>query len=263
MSEFLLYHARSSGTGPEMARVLGIEGGTELYERVDILIRWGSQAQVRYKPGLVVNSKNAIAKASNKMVALKELGDKGVLVPDHGDIEGGRYHFGVSDAPLVGRPIQHHGGNGFQLCLNAGDVERAIENGAEYFMKYVPNNEEWRAHIVGEELIMAQLKCAGEGGVGNMYCRNTQHGWVLNRRSSPPDWVKNVGVSAIKALGLDFGAVDMCRGNDSRMYVFEVNTAPGLEGDKLAVYARAIARMVGLEVGEEVEEEVEEEEEEV
>jgi glutathione synthase/RimK-type ligase-like ATP-grasp enzyme len=42
-------------------------------------------------------------------------------------------------------------------------------------------------------------------------------------------------------MGLDFGAVDIGhRLIDNQFFVFEVNTAPGLEGTTLDKYAKAI-----------------------
>jgi len=249
MSVFLLYHGLTSSTGRELARAMGVESGEVCRNRIETLIRWGSRGAVGYRPtGGVINSRAAIQKASDKRAALEFMRGAGVNVPKGMCIDDARYRwFQWNTGPLVGRPIQHQGGSGFHLCLNSADVVRAVNNGAEYFTEYVPNGEEWRAHIVGGQMVMAQLKCA-EPVVSNEYCRNRENGWALNRRPAP-GWVESIGVQAIRALGLDFGAVDMCKGNNGQSYVLEVNSAPGLEGDKLMVYARALAGMVGVEIG--------------
>ena len=53
--------------------------------------------------------------------------------------------------------------------------------------------------------------------------------------------------AAIKALGLDFGAVDIIYNEaEDQHYVLEVNTAPGLEGTTLQKYTEAILEMSSL-----------------
>jgi len=47
-------------------------------------------------------------------------------------------------------------------------------------------------------------------------------------------------VSAVAALGLDFGAVDVMTDNEGRHYILEVNTAPGLEASTLTRYTEAL-----------------------
>ena len=46
---------------------------------------------------------------------------------------------------------------------------------------------------------------------------------------------------SVNLLGLDFGAVDIGhRLQDNKFFVFEINTAPGIEGSTLDKYAKAI-----------------------
>lgn len=58
--------------------------------------------------------------------------------------------------------------------------------------------------------------------------------------------LRKAAAKAIDALGLDFGAVDLgVRERDGGIMVLEVNSAPGLEGHTLEVYAREIKRIAG------------------
>ena len=47
-------------------------------------------------------------------------------------------------------------------------------------------------------------------------------------------------IRATRALGLNFGAVDIIRDINNNSFVLEVNTAPGLEGLTLINYTNAI-----------------------
>ena len=72
--------------------------------------------------------------------------------------------------------------------------------------------------------------------------RNHENGWVYCRDDlDVPASVFSDATSAVAALGLDFGAVDIIwNQNQARSYVLEVNTAPGLEGTTLTKYVEAI-----------------------
>ena len=60
-----------------------------------------------------------------------------------------------------------------------------------------------------------------------------------------PDPVRDtIAVNAVKALGLDFGAVDIIYNEkENQYYVLEVNTAPGLEGTTLIKYAERFSKL--------------------
>ena len=53
-----------------------------------------------------------------------------------------------------------------------------------------------------------------------------------------------MGIDAVSALGLDFGAVDIIEDADGKLYVLEVNTAPGLEGQTLTLMAEALKELI-------------------
>lgn len=54
--------------------------------------------------------------------------------------------------------------------------------------------------------------------------------------------LRNLAHSAVAALGLDFGAVDLALRPDGTMFVLEVNRAPGIEAGTIDAYARGINR---------------------
>jgi glutathione synthase/RimK-type ligase-like ATP-grasp enzyme len=78
--------------------------------------------------------------------------------------------------------------------------------------------------------------------------RNAANGWVFAvndvRFTSPEieEKVRSYSVAAVKALGLDFGAVDIIvNKKGTEAYVLEVNTAPGIESPTvLAAYVEYI-----------------------
>jgi D-alanine-D-alanine ligase-like ATP-grasp enzyme len=77
--------------------------------------------------------------------------------------------------------------------------------------------------------------------------RNHDNGFIFVRNDvKAPSSVEEQAVRAIKALGLDFGAVDIIwNDKQQKAYVLEVNTAPGLEGSTVDDYARGFRNLIG------------------
>jgi D-alanine-D-alanine ligase-like ATP-grasp enzyme len=61
----------------------------------------------------------------------------------------------------------------------------------------------------------------------------------------PPEDITRAAVEAVRILGLHFGAVDIgWNEREKRATIYEVNTAPGLEGSTLHDYVGAIRKFV-------------------
>ena len=84
--------------------------------------------------------------------------------------------------------------------------------------------------------LMSLISLGGSG------IRNHANGWVYTRAEIlPSEELLSSSIEAVKLLGLNFGAVDIGhRLIDNKLFVFEVNTAPGLEGTTLDKYSKAI-----------------------
>lgn len=102
---------------------------------------------------------------------------------------------------------------------------------------------EYRIHLGnnGDYLIdsvMKKKKSGHEGGIRGI--RNHSNGWIYAREGVVvPPKVMEASIKAIKALDLDFGAVDVgYNANEDKAYVYEVNTAPGLVGTTLEHYTK-------------------------
>jgi hypothetical protein len=76
--------------------------------------------------------------------------------------------------------------------------------------------------------------------------RSNTRGWkfsVLNKSKLAKALV-DVSVTAVAAIGLDFGAVDVCSDHDGNYYVLEVNTGPGLKESSLEAYVAAFKKKI-------------------
>jgi hypothetical protein len=88
------------------------------------------------------------------------------------------------------------------------------------------------------QVLKRQAKNAIAGGP-NMVLRSNRLGWKFSIVKKYDDSLASLAVEAVKALGLDFGAVDCCINTDGNPYVFEVNSGPGLEGTSFDKYIEA------------------------
>lgn len=106
------------------------------------------------------------------------------------------------------------------------------------YTKGLDSWDECRIHIDKNGTIIDwQRKLRRNGAESPNTIRNHENEYVFCRNVEPPPEVAfEVARDAVKALGLDFGAVDVAFFLTGGAKVFEVNSAPGLEGTTLDNY---------------------------
>lgn len=125
---------------------------------------------------------------------------------------------------------------------------------APLYTRGVANNGEYRVHVVDGEVILYQKKSRRVNEDGEV---ETAEGQDADVRNLASNWIYRTGnlerlerveqlaISAIEALGLDFGAVDIIKDNDGNVFVLEVNSAPGLgNADSLEAYTEAFNNLI-------------------
>lgn len=243
MSVGVLYHKKSKPTGEVLGRVLNAAHGEYLTGRSDrdFLIRWGSRASGFYASGRTLNSVAAIENASDKLRSLGLMKEAGVTVPEFStDPEELRF-------PFLGRKISHSKARDVVLCLQKGDYARRPR---DYYVQYIPTVREFRVHVVNDEVIRVQGKFLDNPKDALPWVRNYATGYRFRapRKNLKPDRL-NMAVLAVKAHGLDFGAVDMLIGDDGGTYILEVNTAPACSPITMKAYVNAFSKLIGLDRG--------------
>ncbi len=219
---YILYHNKSSVTGKELKRVLGIDGGTEgPSSRPDKIIRWGSRVDLRFNAsGEVLNNKTASNNAANKQLALELMAEAHVNVPPATDRFNGEL--------LIGRTDSHMQGSGAFMITSQRDFDLAKNHlGCSHFMSYIPTEREFRIHVFKGEVIAASEKRMTDHCT-SLHIRNFETGWVFHYIDNAPSDIKQLAISAVSCLGLDFGACDIIKSVNNNLYVLEVNTAPSL-----------------------------------
>ena len=145
--------------------------------------------------------------------------------------------------------------NLLQAALATG-TPRSVENvatlpSAPLYTKGIINTGEYRVHVAGGEVILYQKKSRRVNEDGEVVTadgaeadvRNLASNWVYRTGNLERlERIEQLAVQAIDALGLDFGAVDIIKDEEGRVYVLEVNTAPGLgNADSLEAYVEAFS----------------------
>ena len=177
----------------------------------------------------------------NKLSELRRLADRGVAtVLSSTDASVGR------GEGWVGRTADHTGG----LDLLHPPAQ------PDYFVRRENFVKEVRVHSFMGRSIRAGVKQVREGfqlaqrgmnegatqrGFAHPWVRSWDGGWrIAYSGQGIKQKHRDLAHQAVKAMGLDFGAVDIGERADGSLVVLEVNRAPGLEGGTVDAYARAI-----------------------
>lgn len=156
----------------------------------------------------------------------------------------------VEGGKVVGRPDRHTKGRGYWLCATQGDIDRALvgtrrKSPATHFTEYIPFDREYRVHVFNGKSIRISEKDFGSPIISSIRSRGNRFkvevAFSMRKPTHPVRRIRRAAKAAVKALGLDFGAVDVLE-KDGRAYVLEVNSAPGLGGSTPALYADAFLR---------------------
>jgi len=209
--------------------------------RSQIILNWGcSNIEFDYSRNKFFNKPEAIQIASNKKLAFDVMKQAGVSVPDYTiDSTKAKEWLDAGFKVLCRHKLRGHSGDGIQV-LRSGEVVPY----APLYVKYHKKKHEFRVHVFNGEVIdyvEKKKKLSVESDDSNKsLIRSHDNGWVFCRNGILVlDSVKEEAIKAVRALGLDFGAVDLIISKDV-VICLEVNTAPGLEGSTLEKYAQAI-----------------------
>jgi len=186
------------------------------------VINWGS-GKSDLGTCTVLNKPEAVRLAVNKLKSFTKFREAGVRTPDwttdvnvaSGWLPAGKV---VARARLEGRD-----GDGLTIH-SAGPLPPA-----KLYTKFLPGCTEYRISVVGNKVIACQKKVPVPGKPEyNHEVKTTGGGYGLHWETWWPASVNEEAIKAVKALGLDFGGVDVIYLEDEGARVLEVNTAPEL-----------------------------------
>ena len=242
MSLKLFPYKLSSVSARQLARTLGILRVSPSYNarRKDVIVNWGNSTPPHFRwMEQDLNKPHAIALACNKLKTFNELLSKNFNhLPDYSTSKAEVSNWiDEGDKVYCRSTLTGHSGRGIVI---ANTVDELIN--APLYTVATKHKHEYRVHVFRDKILDVQMKRKRNGAVCGTGIRNDANGWVYTRAEiAPPEELLLSSIKAVNLLGLDFGAVDIGhRVIDNKFFVFEINTAPGLEGTTLQNYAKAI-----------------------
>lgn len=245
MHSYLAYTRATRPTGKLLAHELGFTsfGIQKPRHRLDVLVRWGSR-RIMPQAKLVLNRAGAISRAADKVVALEMLQAKGIAtIPFFLTWE--EAYTAAEGGVIFGRRRSGMGGRDI-VVYEPHHREPAFVH--DWFTIYREPTREVRIHVVHDRVVRIQGKYKDfpEQAARNPYVRNYEQGY---RFRAPKQKLhsrrREQAIESVRALGLDFGAVDMLLfGDGAESLVLEVNTAPSCSPMTLAAYAQAIKELL-------------------
>ena len=130
-------------------------------------------------------------------------------------------------------------------------VKRSVEEMEAAYIKHETDQQKALAEKNGNVLdedtmavfLKRQAKKFAQDGA-NMLIRSNRLGWKFVLVKSPDKSMCAEAVKSLKAIGLDFGAVDTCIDVEGVPWIIEVNTGPGLEETPFKAWVTALEKLV-------------------
>lgn len=190
-------------------------------QAADLVVNWGTAQGIPEGYTRILNARVV----HNKYQELRTLAAAGVSVPPHG--------LQRREGDWLARRFVHQAANDLRANLRVGD----------YYVQFMPTVREFRIHVFRNLSIRAAIKVP-RVPQPNPRFRTWEDGWRFDYgaacQQAIRQSVRDAAKAAVTALGYDFGAVDVGVQENGRPIVFEVNSAPGLDGETPRVYATKI-----------------------
>jgi len=180
---------------------------------------------------------------SNKLEQLRLFQLAGLNIPIVYPIPENIFQIDRTLFPLLARKTHHSKGWDaifLKTRKSLGKRLNRIKAKRDYLIQYIYKDSEYRVHVLGDECAGISKKVKHEeADRHHRHVWSRPRGWIqVDYEGACADELFDVGKKAIKALGYDFGAVDIIKGVDGKYYVLEVNSAPRLNRRRRKLYAQ-------------------------
>ena len=198
----------------------------------------------------VVNPWQGILAARNKMLSTLLFRRAGLRVPRSMLTESMRsaVRFASEEGRVVVKPLSGSLGLGSFLVTDPDQMYHVasllFETGRPvYAQRFIERLEgtDIRAFVVGDRVVAAVERAPPPGGWKTNVARGGRP-----RPTRLSEGEEEAAIRAAKALGLYYAGVDMARGNDHNLYIFEANAMPNWRGLYLATGVDPAGEIAGL-----------------
>jgi len=229
-----------------------------------VVINWGVSDNNVTLPRATLNYPVYVKNAVHKLTCLHILSNSDLNMPSYTvDKEVAYQDWFLKGKTVLARSIvSGSGGEGIEIINKKTHSEKynSLETfpNVKLYSKYFQKTHEYRVHVFNGKVIhwqqkrkMSQEKLQEYGFVYNKMIRSYNNGWVFCTDNLDELISKNQielnCINAVGNLGLDFGAVDVLVNkvrDIETSAICEINTAPGLEGTTLEVYAETFYKFL-------------------
>jgi len=241
----------------------------ELKERNHrVYVQFGKAKKNKARPRVVVNHLQGLRNTRDKLVQHMLLSGASISKPRffRNRVEVEAYLRENPEAKVVAKRVNHSRGrgmhriNGLEALYNANPV--VFDDSRYYFEEFVNCNREWRIHVsrFQNEPVVAYRKCLRqdyidqwreEEDIDKPWIRNMDTCYYkLESGEDKKPWFNDMVAEckrAIEVLGLDIGGVDVgenTKVDGGAFYIYEVNSACGMEENTRAAYQSAIETII-------------------
>jgi len=213
--------------------------GTFVHTPNKLVVNWGSSTAGNIKSGYpVLNKPEKVAVSINKLTTFQAFANAGFTETVNWTTNRNQaLEWLQKGMPVIVRhKLRSSQGRGIEVIQPNGELPNA-----PLYTKLFSKDKEYRVHVFKGSVIDFVQKKLKTGFTPKPYIRSHDNGWVFCREGVElPESVATTALRAVEALGLDFGAVDIATSKKGKVCVFEVNTAPGIEGTTVVNYTKAI-----------------------
>lgn len=244
---FIFPYKKESESAKALQVSLGIQRikneNSKFKGRADkVVINWGAtKLPDEVLKCIVLNAPASVAQAVDKRIFLET--NKEFCPPFTLDIEEAKKWLNKGLTVVVRNKVNGAGGEGIEIISNEQELKPA-----PLYTRYIPKKEEYRLHVFNGEVFFVQRKArvkeVADAKV-NWQVRNMAGGFIFaNQNIEVAQAAKDIAISCVGNLGLDFGAVDLIFNEKAnKYYSLEVNTAPGLCGLTLTRYVEQFKKV--------------------
>lgn len=247
--KYLLYNPKSYITARALASQLGLRYHKNSERVADLggypVIRYGNSMGT-FRRDTDLNAPNVIKMCSDSLKFCRWAKDNDVFTPFYEKI----FSQTLPEFPFLLRKRWHRAGRDIIIIHNELDMKHAWSKFGQqeiltrYSVPLYRTTYELRVHVVLDNIPRIFVKQRTADVADGDIIRTSPRGWHYSIRESlgyKYEKAQALALNIAKKIGLKFGGIDMAWCPDYKQYIiWEINTAPGLSLNSLAIYADAL-----------------------